>query len=150
MPANKRGRGYKSPKTSATLKAKGYKNALKFSTDQVDKRYKAYLAYCEWIAMGNSAKSFVYEDEDGVCLLGVTIEKYAKESKFDPIHMEKALALCQREWEGVVQSSARGLNSKANVASLQMLMRNRFGWDKREKEEPQPVQIELRYPEPKS
>ena len=33
-------------------------------------------------------------------------------------------------WEKVVQESANGKNRKANTASLQMWMRNRFKWDR--------------------
>ena len=37
-----------------------------------------------------------------------------------------------QRWEAIAEASATGENEKANTASLQMVMRNKFGWDKKE------------------
>ncbi len=39
----------------------------------------------------------------------------------------------KKYYEGVCRASANGDNQKANTASLQMIMRNKYGWDKPEK-----------------
>ena len=60
-----------------------------------------------------------------------TIEKYILDDKeFDPLQKRKAEAQGYAYWEQVVEDSAKGANKDANTASLQMVMRNKFGWDK--------------------
>lgn len=110
---------------------RGNKNALKLTTPELKK--KAYQEYCNWIAQGKSPRSFTFEDADMSCT-GETIQGYIKndEVEFAPIHMKIAHAKAFAKWEQVVEDSATGVNQDANTASLQMLMRNKFGWDKKE------------------
>lgn len=106
-----------------------------FATAIKDKemRKRAYAAYCQWLAKGKSKKSFYFEEGDCGCTWE-TLEKYIKESPadFDPEQMKASMAKGYALWEGHVEDSAVGINEKANTASLQMKMRNRFGWDKKD------------------
>lgn len=98
-----------------------------------DLRQKAYQEFCKWIAKGKSPRSFVFREGDLTCL-GETIEEYMKANptEFPPIHYKAAKSDGYAHWEQVVEDSAAGQNKEANTASLQMLMRNKFGWDKKE------------------
>lgn len=97
-------------------------------------RQKAYQSFCDHLALGKAIKSWGYQDEEGNRCTWATmlsyIENYPEE--FDPI--KKELAICEgyRRWEQVAEDSADGKNKRANTASLQMIMRNKFGWDKPE------------------
>jgi hypothetical protein len=95
-------------------------------------RKRAYLKYCAHLAKGKSKRSFVFREGDVTCIY-LTLEKYIKESPkdFDPIQIAAARAEGYLHWEQVVEDSATGVNEKANTASLQMKMRNKFDWDKR-------------------
>jgi hypothetical protein len=63
------------------------------------------------------------------------MEKYlSNDDDFDPIHKEVAWCKGYQHWEEVVSQSAIGHNKDANTATLQMVMRNKYGWD-REKDE---------------
>lgn len=107
----------------------GNQNALKLRDS--DLRKKAYKQYCEWLARGKSQKSFTFVEVDLMCTYR-TIESYMKTDPIDfpSLHMELAKCKGYAEWEQVVEDSARGINKDANTASLQMLMRNKFDWDK--------------------
>jgi len=108
---------------------KGNKFGLKLK--EPDLRQKAYHQYCEWIARGKSQKSFTFVEGDLMCTYR-TIESYMKENanEFPAIQMEIAKSRGYQRWEQVVEDSAEGHNKDANTASLQMLMRNKFDWDK--------------------
>jgi len=59
------------------------------------------------------------------------MDKYLQnEVEFDPLHKKIAEVKGFARWEKVVEDSATGKNKDANTASLQMLMRNKYGWDK--------------------
>lgn len=96
---------------------------------------EAYKSYCEHLAKGKSKKSWYFEHPE-VSLLWHTMEKYieAEPEVFDPLKKEIAWAKGYQYWESVAEHSAEGINEKANTASLQMVMRNKFGWDKENNE----------------
>jgi hypothetical protein len=110
---------------------RGNRNAVKLQTPQI--RQRAYLEFCAHLSKGRSSRSFTFE-HPAFTVTGQTIEKMVKdEVEFPPIHREIAEAKCFRCWEQVVMDSATGKNRSANTASLQMIMRNKFGWDKESK-----------------
>lgn len=106
----------------------GNKNALKPLTPE--QRQKAYHSFCDHIGEGYSMAAWYFEDED-VKISHRTMLNYMKdEVEFPPIHKEIAEAKSLKHWEKIVYDSARGINKEANTASLQMVMRNKFSWDK--------------------
>lgn len=105
-----------------------YNQALK----DPEMRQKAYQSFCDHIAKGKMVKSWWFEDGDCSCTWE-TLYKYIKDTKeFDPVKKELASSKGLNHWESVIEDAAIGKNDKANVAALQMLMRNKFGWDKDE------------------
>ena len=109
--------------------SKGKKNALKLKTPELKKM--AYEQYCAHLANGKTKKSWYFEHPQ-LMLTSETMEKYIAEDPclFDPIHKEIAWRKGYQKWEGIVEGSAEGKNKDANTASLQMLMRNKYDWDK--------------------
>lgn len=108
----------------------GNENGVKLKDPDI--RQEAYRQYCAHIAKGKSKRSFVFRHPDFSCHWQ-TLESYIKDkTEFDPLQMELALCDGYYRWEQVVEDSAEGHNKDANTASLQMLMRNKFGWDKQE------------------
>lgn len=118
----------------------GNKNGTKLKEPEV--RQMAYAQYCDHLAKGKSKRSFVFKHPQFSCTWE-TMEKYIKdEIEFDPLQKKIAEAHGFGVWEEVVEDSAIGKNKKANTASLQMLMRNKFDWDKvTDKESLVPPQI---------
>lgn len=111
----------------------GNKYAAVFDNDEALK--EAYESYCAHLAKGKHKKSWCYEKKGYACTW-FTMEKYISESKvLDPIQKEMAISKGLHIWEGICEESAVGKNKKANTASLQMVMRNKFGWDKENKKE---------------
>jgi hypothetical protein len=112
----------------------GNQNGVKIKSP--DLRQKAYKQYCEWLSLGKSGRSFTFEEGDLMCT-GKTIESYIANYplEFPPVHKELAKSKGMAKWEQLVEDSAVGINQKANTASLQMLMRNKFGWDKQNQEQ---------------
>lgn len=111
------------------LHCKGKKNARKLKTE--NQMNKVYKSYCDHLACGKVKKSWFYEDGE-LTLTWETMENYiAKEPRnFDPLKKDAAVAKGMSFWENVVDASAIGENKNANTATLQMLMRNKYGWDK--------------------
>lgn len=106
----------------------GNKNGLKLKDPIV--RQQAYESYCAHLAKGKSKRSWVFEHPDHSCTWE-TLETYLKdETEFDPVKKKVALSQGFAKWEEVCEESANGKNQRANTASLQMVMRNKFGWDK--------------------
>ena len=107
----------------------GNQNAKKLTTPEL--KEEAYLKYCEWLARGKSWKSFTFQKDD-LKVTGETVRKYLEEDPivFAPIHRQFAWAQGYAHWEQIVEDSAVGINKEANTASLQMLMRNKYDWDK--------------------
>ena len=104
-------------------------NATKLKDDEL--KVEAYESFCNHIASGHSVESWYFDHPD-LTITYKTMLKYIKDypSVFQPEKKEIALAKSLKHWEGVVHASANGENTKASTASLQMLMRNKFGWDK--------------------
>ena len=109
------------------------KNGLKLKDPDV--RQQAFNEYCEWLAKGKSSRSFTFESDLLSCT-GQTIESYIKNNPTEFPSYKKEIAFNKglAKWEMVVEESADGKNKDANTASLQMLMRNKYGWDRKEKE----------------
>lgn len=116
---------------------KGNKHAVKLKTPELKKA--AYDSYCAHLAKGKNKKSWYFEHPD-LMLTWQTMEKYISEEPnvFNPLQKEMAWSKGYQHWEGVVEASAEGTNKEANTASLQMLMRNKYGWDKQENTEENP------------
>lgn len=112
----------------------GNKNGLKLKAPEI--RQLAYMQYCDHLAKGKSKRSFYFDHPQLRCTWE-TLEKYlSDEVEFDPIHKRIAEAKGFGHWENILEDSATGKNPNANTASLQMIMRNKFSWDKSsEKEE---------------
>lgn len=109
---------------------KGNQNNKKLTTS--DLKRDAYEQYCAHLAKGKSKRSWTFKHPE-LMLTWETMEKYiANDPEFDPIKKELALADGYLAWEQVAEDSAKGVNKDANTASLQMVMRNKFGWDKNE------------------
>jgi|WetSurMetagenome_2_1015567.scaffolds.fasta_scaffold303570_3 hypothetical protein len=112
----------------------GNTNRLKIKTE--DLQQVAYAAYCNWLAMGRDKKGYVfdYEDENGVVgsVTYLTIENYVKSQRFklDPSQQDRAEALSYQCWEAVGIQMMKGEMEKCQPAIYQMMMRNKFGWDK--------------------
>lgn len=107
---------------------KGNKFAKKLKTSELKKM--AYDQYCAHIATGKAKKSWYFEHPD-LTLTWQTMEKYISEdNEFNPLQKEVAVCKGYQLWEQVVADSAKGINKDANTASLQMVMRNKFGWDR--------------------
>lgn len=109
----------------------GHKNARKLKTP--DQMQKVYKSYCDHLAAGKVKKSWFYDDGK-LTLTWETMEKYIAEepSNFPPEKKAVAFAKGMQYWEGVVDNKAFGANKEADTATLQMLMRNKYGWDKEE------------------
>ena len=114
-----------------SMEGNTYRTALK----DPEIRQEAYESYCEHISKGLSRRTWSFKKHG--CKCGPeTMSKYIKDEKeFDPVHIEVAMAEGQAIWERRVIESALGTNKNANTASLQMFMRNTYGWDKPEKDD---------------
>lgn len=95
-------------------------------------RQKAYKLFCDHLAKGKSIKSWWYEDNEGNECVWATMLSYIKNNpaEFDSIKKEIAETKGYYLWESIAEESAEGKNKRANTASLQMIMRNKYGWDK--------------------
>ncbi len=122
----------------------GNKNGTKIKSP--DLRQKAYDQYCKWLARGKSSRSFSFVEGDLICT-GKTIESYIKDNttEFPPAKREAAYAQGMAHWESVVDGTAEGSNKQACVPALNMLMRNKFGWDKEEKAEAEKASEQIQF-----
>lgn len=92
---------------------------------------KVYKDYCDWLAKGKMAKSWYYESEE-LTLTYKTIENYISEDvDFPPIKKEIAICKGYQIWESICEEGAKG-ERDVNTPMIQMLMRNKFGWDAKE------------------
>lgn len=108
----------------------GNKKAVKLKDSAV--RQEAYRQYCDHLSKGKSKLSWCFDHPSLKCTWE-PLERYLKdEAEFDPFLKQKAVAEGLKYWEGVVEAAAEGTNKNVNVAALQMLMRNKYGWDKQE------------------
>ena len=105
------------------------KYALKLNTPEL--RQEAFKQYCAHIAAGWQKKSWFFDHPTITCSWA-TIEKtildYAEE--FDLEQMVIADGRSMKHWESILYDAAKGVNKDANTAALQMIFRNKFGWDK--------------------
>ena len=110
---------------------KGNQNAAKLKTPEI--KTLAYQQYCDHIAQGIPKEAWCFEHPD-LTITWETMENYMEREPlvFPPIQKKIAEAKSYRSWFKVVADSATGDNEKANTASLQMIMRNKFRWDKQE------------------
>ena len=93
-------------------------------------RQRAYKSYCEHIAQGKSYKSWYFIEGNCACSYKTMLEYIKDTVEFPSIHKEIADSNGYQIWETISEESAKGNNKNANTASLQMVMRNKFGWDK--------------------
>ncbi len=107
----------------------GKKNARKLKTDE--QMTQVYKSYCEHLAAGKVKKSW-YFDENNLTLTWETMEKYIanEPQNFDPQKKAVAVAKGMAYWESIVDGKAIGTHKEADTATLQMNMRNKYGWDK--------------------
>jgi|GEM_PF-1574705 len=97
----------------------------------------AFEDYLEHLSEGYVRGSWFYVNkEHNFYLIADSMEKYIKENPadFSPIKVKVALNKGYKKWEKVVNNSADGTDQKPNTASLNMLMRNKYGWDKKAEE----------------
>lgn len=94
-------------------------------------RQQAYNSYCDHLATGKSKKSWFFSHPEYSCSWA-TMDKYIEDTiEFNPLKKEQAMSKGFGYWESVVEDSAKGKNKHANTATLQMLMRNKYDWDKK-------------------
>lgn len=107
---------------------KGNNFAKKLKTPEL--KEEAYRQYCEHLAKGKSKRSWYFEHPE-LTMTWETMEKYIAQNKqdFEPIKKEIAESKGFAIWEEICELSAQGKN-KAVTPSLQMVMRNKFNWDK--------------------
>lgn len=106
----------------------GNKHAQKLKTPELKKA--AFDQYCEHLAKGKSKRSWCFVHPD-LTLTWETMEKYiANDPEFDPQKKKVAQIQGFYLWENIVEESAKGKQKDSNVPCLQMVMRNKFGWDK--------------------
>lgn len=107
----------------------GNQNAKKLLTDELKR--EVFDSYLRHIGKGKSKKSWWF-DNGKITITWICMETYIKNEPtvFDPLQIERARSNGYQIWEQVVEDSASGVNRDANTASLQMLMRNKFRWDK--------------------
>lgn len=96
-----------------------------------DEQKQMFDSYLEHLARGKSARSFTFRGKHltGMYQAAEALPKHFPE-RFKKIDIEIAKTLGFSKWEQVVADSAVGDNTRANTASLQMLMRNRYDWDR--------------------
>lgn len=96
-----------------------------------DIRQEAYKQYCEWIAKGESKEAWTFQHGDLKCTHR-TMEKYIRDHnlEFPTIHKEFAEAQSLQHWLSLGKQMMTGQIEKCQPAIYQMMMRNKFGWDK--------------------
>lgn len=110
----------------------GNKIAVKLTSPELKK--EAYEEYCKHVAAGHSKDTWYFKDEDRLLCTFETIEKYMKEEPdvFPPIKMNISKCKSKGIWEGKGLEMMEG-KKRCEPAIYQMFMRNKFGWDKPEK-----------------
>lgn len=108
--------------------------SVKLSTPELIK--EAIESYCNHLAQGYPKESWFFKKDGKPMCAFQTVEKYIEEmdSDFTSIQLAAAESERYKKWFDTVSGSANGIEAykNANTASLQMIMRNMFGWDKRE------------------
>ena len=98
-----------------------------------DVRQDAYNSYCAHLAKGKKKETWVFEHPTLTCTFK-TMDRYIAEfpDEFPAIKKEVAYAKGYQVWEEIAEEHAKGQNACVTPA-LQMIMRNKFDWDKEEK-----------------
>lgn len=96
---------------------------------------EAYESYCRHLETGKVRDSWYFDHPD-LKLTAETLEKHMKENPIDFPAIKKQIAHAKgyAHWEDLVEQHAQGKN-KCITPAIQMVMRNKFGWDKQTKEE---------------
>jgi hypothetical protein len=104
------------------------KNPSKEFSDEVLKQmFDDFLIHLE---QGRDLRSWAWVTKTDCCCWKTLLKYLAKDPiVFPPKLIAAAKAKGYRHWEAVVEGSAKGTDRKANVASLRMIMRNKFKWD---------------------
>lgn len=104
-------------------------DAVKLDSDELIK--DAFDNYCSHISKGKVAASWYYKKDGKAICCYSTIERYIKKRPdvCSPTQYNCAVAHGMGDWEIVVDGAARGENKKCNPAVLQIVMRNKYGWD---------------------
>jgi len=114
---------------------KGNKSGVSLKDKEL--RQRAYKSFCAHLAKGKAIKSWWYQEGEYSCVWATMLSYIQDTIEFDPLQRTIAEAQGYNEWEEISELSAKGKN-KANTASLQMVMRNKFGWDKEQQAKPVP------------
>ena len=95
---------------------------------------EAFADFCRHMAAGKSKRGWSFKHPECKCTYQ-TLEKYMKdqEFEFEPITLEIAKSDGFGYWEGVLHDAAVGKNKDGNPAVMQMIMRNKYSWDKNDK-----------------
>lgn len=111
------------------------KSAVKLATD--DLITEAFQDYCDHLRGGWTKGSWSFHKNGKAICTHDTMDRYLEDRPdvCDSQQYKIAVAQGYKRWERVVNDSADGTNRKANTASLQMLMRNKFGWDAKNSED---------------
>jgi hypothetical protein len=109
----------------------GNKHPYKLDKMSAELRKKVYQSYCEHLAQGFSQDCWCYESDE-ITLTYKTMNKYLETEPgvFPPVYKEIAEIKGKKGWESVINDSAKGKNRKANAITLQLVMRNKYGWDR--------------------
>jgi hypothetical protein len=107
----------------------GSQYALKLTTHEL--KAEAFRQYCAHIAKGYPKKAWCFEHPT-LTLTWETMERYIKDEPdiFDSTQKKIAESKSLNHWFSFLAASATGQNQKANVASLQIILRNMHAWDK--------------------
>lgn len=108
---------------------KGNDPRIKTKLSTPELRKKAYLALCDWIADGRSARSFVYKEE-GVTVSGRTITRYLEkyEGEFNREFYECAHADGLNYWENLGEKIILGQLEGYDASTYRFFMRQKFNW----------------------
>lgn len=108
-------------------------------------RQRAFQQLCEHLAKGKSLRSWYFEEGDHMCCYA-TMLSYIDRNPAEFASIKKTVAEIKgfNYWESVCEDAATGVNEKANIAGLQMLMRNKYKWDaKEDKSEKEPQNADI-------
>lgn len=96
-------------------------------------RQECFRQYCLHLAHGRNKRSFVFNHPHYKCSWE-TVERYIRQypEEFDLELLDVAYAEGLGVWEQILTDCATGKNRKANVAAIQITMRNKYGWERQE------------------
>lgn len=131
---------------SRALTLMGNQNGVKIP--DLKTQLVAYDSYCAHLARGKVKQSWWFETKKGVSITWETMENYIKANPtaFSPEKMKIAKAKGLDRWEETIGKQAEAAKKYPNTATLQMKMRNTFGWDRREEKAPEvPPDVKLTF-----